>query len=98
MLQRIWKTIHWHLQQMVAIARAVDMDSKVLILDEPTSSLDDKEVEKLFYHDAEPEGKGRGYYLCYPTSWNRCTRCATALPCCGTAPWWVSMRLRNFPE
>ena len=36
------------MQQMVAIARAVDMDSKVLILDEPTSSLDDREVEKLF--------------------------------------------------
>ena len=36
------------LQQMIAIARAVDMDSKVLILDEPTSSLDDNEVEKLF--------------------------------------------------
>ena len=36
------------LQQMIAIARAVDMDCKVLILDEPTSSLDDKEVEKLF--------------------------------------------------
>ncbi len=36
------------LQQMVAIARAVDMESKVLILDEPTSSLDDNEVEKLF--------------------------------------------------
>ena len=36
------------LQQMIAIARAVDMDCKVLILDEPTSSLDDSEVEKLF--------------------------------------------------
>ncbi|WP_406034079.1 sugar ABC transporter ATP-binding protein, partial [Treponema saccharophilum] len=35
-------------QQMVAIARAVDMDCKVLILDEPTSSLDDNEVELLF--------------------------------------------------
>ncbi|MCQ2505607.1 MAG: sugar ABC transporter ATP-binding protein [Lachnospiraceae bacterium] len=35
-------------QQMVAIARAVDMDCKVLILDEPTSSLDDNEVERLF--------------------------------------------------
>ena len=33
---------------MVAIARAVDMDCKVLILDEPTSSLDEQEVEKLF--------------------------------------------------
>jgi len=36
------------IQQMVAIARAVDMSAKVLILDEPTSSLDDIEVEKLF--------------------------------------------------
>ena len=35
-------------QQMVAIARAIDMDCKVLILDEPTSSLDEQEVEKLF--------------------------------------------------
>ena len=35
-------------QQMVAIARAVDMDCKVLILDEPTSSLTANEVESLF--------------------------------------------------
>lgn len=35
-------------QQMVAIARAVDMDCKVLILDEPTSSLDENEVSLLF--------------------------------------------------
>ncbi len=37
------------IQQMIAIARAIDMDCKVLILDEPTSSLDDEEVEKLFH-------------------------------------------------
>lgn len=36
------------IQQMVAIARAVDTQAKVLILDEPTSSLDEGEVEKLF--------------------------------------------------
>lgn len=36
------------IQQMVAIARAVDMECKVLILDEPTSSLDEQEVAKLF--------------------------------------------------
>src|SRR5215207_2616394 len=35
-------------QQMVAIARALGVSSKVLILDEPTSSLDDDEVRKLF--------------------------------------------------
>ncbi len=36
------------IQQMIAIARAVDMKCKVLILDEPTSSLDEDEVQKLF--------------------------------------------------
>ena len=35
-------------QQMVAIARAVDISAKVLILDEPTSSLDASEVAQLF--------------------------------------------------
>ena len=36
------------IQQMVAIARALNISSKVLILDEPTSSLDENEVKKLF--------------------------------------------------
>jgi simple sugar transport system ATP-binding protein len=35
-------------QQLVAIARAVDVDARVVILDEPTSSLDADEVQKLF--------------------------------------------------
>src|SRR5882724_7395981 len=35
-------------QQMVAIARALDIEAKVLVLDEPTSSLDANEVEHLF--------------------------------------------------
>ena len=47
-------------QQMVAIARAVDMDCKVLILDEPTSSLDDVEVEKLFTLMRSLRDKGVG--------------------------------------
>lgn len=47
-------------QQMVAIARAVDMDCKVLILDEPTSSLDDQEVEKLFGLMRDLKARGVG--------------------------------------
>jgi simple sugar transport system ATP-binding protein len=35
-------------QQMVAIARALSVEAKVLILDEPTSSLDTGEVQRLF--------------------------------------------------
>jgi simple sugar transport system ATP-binding protein len=35
-------------QQMVAISRALNVNAKVLILDEPTSSLDEAEVQLLF--------------------------------------------------
>ena len=47
-------------QQMVAIARAVDMECKVLILDEPTSSLDEQEVQKLFGLMRDLKAKGVG--------------------------------------
>ncbi|MCF0242328.1 MAG: sugar ABC transporter ATP-binding protein [Treponema sp.] len=47
-------------QQMVAIARAVDMECKILILDEPTSSLDEQEVEKLFKLMLNLKNKGVG--------------------------------------
>jgi monosaccharide-transporting ATPase len=47
-------------QQMVAIARSVDMDCKVLILDEPTSSLDEHEVAKLFSLMRELKSSGVG--------------------------------------
>ena len=47
-------------QQMIAIARAVDMDCKVLILDEPTSSLDEKEVEMLFGLMRDLKARGVG--------------------------------------
>ncbi|HHV1344955.1 TPA: galactofuranose ABC transporter, ATP-binding protein YtfT [Escherichia coli] len=36
------------MQQIVAICRAIDLSAKVLILDEPTASLDTQEVELLF--------------------------------------------------
>lgn len=45
-------------QQLVAIARAMVIDSKVLILDEPTSSLDRGEVEELFQVIRDVRDKG----------------------------------------
>ena len=48
------------IQQMVAIARAMDMKCRVLILDEPTSSLDEEEVMRLFQlmNHLKEEGTG----------------------------------------
>ncbi|MDO4547963.1 MAG: sugar ABC transporter ATP-binding protein [Clostridia bacterium] len=48
------------IQQMVSIARAVDVKAKILILDEPTSSLDENEVKKLFavVRDLKQSGMG----------------------------------------
>ena len=48
------------IQQMVAIARAVDIKAKILILDEPTSSLDDNEVQLLFGVMRELKAEGMG--------------------------------------
>ena len=47
-------------QQVVAIARAVDLSGKVLILDEPTASLDAHEVDLLFRIVGELKGRGLG--------------------------------------
>ena len=46
------------IQQMVAIARAVSQDAKLVIMDEPTSSLDKKEVAVLFRIIRQLKAKG----------------------------------------
>src|SRR5271169_3313172 len=47
-VRRPLMTFSTAIQQMVAIARAVSFSARLVIMDEPTSSLDDREVEVLF--------------------------------------------------
>ena len=47
-------------RQMVEIAKAVSFDSDVLIMDEPTSALTDKEVEHLFRIIRQLRAQGKG--------------------------------------
>ncbi len=44
----IMRTMSVSQRQMVEIAKAVSYDSKIIVLDEPTSSLTEREVKKLF--------------------------------------------------
>ena len=46
--RRIMSTMSVAERQMAEIAKAVSYDAKVIVLDEPTSSLSDREVEHLF--------------------------------------------------
>lgn len=47
-------------QQMVEITKAVSVNSKILVMDEPTSSISDKEVENLFKIMRDLTQKGVG--------------------------------------
>ncbi len=51
------------IQQIIAIVRGVDLSAKVLILDEPTSSLDRQEVEMLFSVIRSLQQRGIGIIL-----------------------------------
>jgi monosaccharide-transporting ATPase len=51
------------IQQMIAIARALDVSAKLLVLDEPTSSLDEKEVKELFEVVRKLRGQGMGIII-----------------------------------
>lgn len=50
-------------RQMVEIAKAVSINAEIIIMDEPTSAISDKEVEALFkiIHDFRESGKGIVY-------------------------------------
>ena len=62
-VRRPLSTLNIALQQMVAIARAISTDARIVIMDEPTSSLDDREVEVLF--DVIRGLKGNGIAVIY---------------------------------
>jgi simple sugar transport system ATP-binding protein len=47
-------------QQLIAIARALDISAKLLVLDEPTSSLDEQEVKEFFSVIRKLRSEGMG--------------------------------------
>lgn len=56
--QAILNTYGTAAQQMISIARAISLNCKIIVLDEPTSSLDTDEVQMLFQLVKELKEKG----------------------------------------
>ena len=73
-------------QQIVAIARAVDLLAKVLILDEPTASLD---ATKWTLFGILRDLKSRGIEIVFVTHFlDQVYAICDRLPFCATAGWW----------
>jgi ribose transport system ATP-binding protein len=65
-------------QQMVEIAKAISQNARILVMDEPTAALSDRETELLFAPMASPSFTSR-------TAWRKSLRSAIASPYCATA-------------
>ena len=53
-------------KHLVAVARALSIDARVVIMDEPTAALSHKEIAELFDARREAEGRGQGDPLHQP--------------------------------
>jgi rhamnose transport system ATP-binding protein len=59
-VQTIVRTLSMPEQQLVEIAKALGVDARIVIMDEPTASLTDKEVDRLFRIIADLKSQGVG--------------------------------------
>src|SRR5580692_7700474 len=59
-MNRAAKTLSIGLQQLVEIAKALSLNARVLIMDEPTASLTDREIGKLFEIVTDLKSRGVG--------------------------------------
>ncbi|GFI02277.1 sugar ABC transporter ATP-binding protein [Lachnospiraceae bacterium 64-25] len=58
--KRLMKSLMVSEQQMVEIAKAISYDANIIVMDEPTSAITDREVENLFKVIADLKAKGVG--------------------------------------
>ena len=53
-------------QQMVEIAKALSFNPRIMVFDEPTATLSEREVDSPLCTDSQAKGGGDRYYLCIP--------------------------------
>lgn len=86
--KRIMSTMPVSQRQMVEIAKAVSYHSKVIVFDEPTSSLTEEEVEHLFKIINMLRDRRHGYQSTFLIKWRRSSGSPTRSPSCATASTW----------
>ena len=75
-------------RQMVEIARAVHANSRILVMDEPTTALSSRESDNCSISCDNCAAMGSPSST-FRTAWPRSTSCRTACRCCATAPMWA---------
>ena len=88
---RVMGTMPVSQRQMVEIAKAVSYHSKIIVFDEPTSSLTEEEVEHLF-RSSTCSGTAAWASSIFPIKWRRSSASLTRSPSCATASWWRPVR------
>lgn len=80
--------------QMIEIAKAFSYDAKIVIMDEPTSSLTEKEVNHLFSIIRKLKARGCGIvYISHKRE--RFFSCATKSPFCAMNNGWLLSRWKG---
>lgn len=81
-------------QQMIEIAKALLSDAKVIIMDEPTSALTEREIQKLFEVIASLKKMVFPSFI-FRTGWRKYSPSATGLRSCATGKRWIRKIFRT---
>ena len=73
-------------RQLVEIARALTTNARIIVMDEPTTSLTARETERLFEVIAGCKAEGIAHHLHQPPHGGDLRSSPTASACCATAP------------
>ncbi len=74
--RRVMKTLSVAQMQMVEIAKAISTDARLIIMDEPTSAITEREVEHL-HRMIRSLRRAASRSSTSPTRWTRCSRSRT---------------------